>query len=90
MESLYVRMTRKNRDMETVSEEEYPLQDFVELMRQDLQRVITDVESLVYHTTNKPREEWDDETWAAFTRIRHRLLDKAGDIGRLPEYLVSR
>lgn len=50
--------------------------------------MITDVESLVYQLTGKPREQWDDETWSTFTRIRHKLLDKAGEIGRLPENIL--
>lgn len=55
----------------------------------DIQRVITDVESLVYQLTGMSREQWDDETWGIFTRIRHKLLDKAGEIGRLPENLIT-
>ena len=56
------------------------------MIRADLLRVITDVEDLVYLLNdNKPKSEWSDESWAAFCRIKHKLLDKAGDIGRLPD-----
>ena len=34
---------------------------------------------------NKPCHEWTDESWARYSRIKHKLLDKAGDIGRLPD-----
>jgi len=58
----------------------------VEMVRADLLRLITDVEDLVYQANgNKPKNEWTDESWAAFCRIKHKLLDKAGDIGRLPD-----
>ncbi len=56
------------------------------MVRADLLRLITDVEDLVYQANgNKPKNEWTDESWAAFCRIKHKLLDKAGDIGRLPD-----
>lgn len=56
------------------------------MIRADLLRVITDVEDLVYLLNdNKPKNEWNDESWAAFCRIKHKLLDKAGDVGRLPD-----
>lgn len=56
------------------------------MLRADLLRLITDVEDMVYMMNgNKPKDEWADETWASFCRIKHKLLDKAGDIGRLPD-----
>lgn len=60
------------------------------MVRADLLRLITDVEDLVYQANgNKPKDEWTDESWAAFCRIKHKLLDKAGDIGRLPDNLFE-
>lgn len=59
------------------------------MFRNDLLKVITDIEDAFYVATgNKHRDEWPDDVWGAFTRIKHKLLDKAGDIGRLPENLV--
>lgn len=49
--------------------------------------MISDVEALIYHLTGLPRVEWDVETWKAFSQIRHKLLDKAGEISRLPEHM---
>jgi len=44
------------------------------------------VEDMVYRANdNKPKTEWSGELWEDFCRIKHKLLDKAGDIGRLPE-----
>ena len=43
------------------------------MIRADLLRVITDVEDLVYLLNNsKPKNEWSDESWAAFCRIKHK------------------
>lgn len=56
------------------------------MLRLDLLRVISDVEDLVYRLNDhKPKSEWNDEVWSAFCHIKHKILDKAGDIGRLPE-----
>ena len=56
------------------------------MIRVDLLRLITDVEDMVYRMNrNKPKEEWSDESWETFCRIKHKILDKAGDIGRLPD-----
>lgn len=45
---------------------------------------------MVYQANgNKPKEEWSDESWSTFCRIKHKLLDKAGDIGRLPENIFE-
>lgn len=60
------------------------------MIRADLLRQITDVEDMVYQANgNKPKEEWSDESWSAFCRIKHKLLDKAGDIGRQPENIFE-
>jgi len=38
---------------------------------------------------NKPKSEWSNESWAAFCKIKHKLLDKAGEIERLPQNIVE-
>lgn len=56
----------------------------------DLKRIITDVEDLVYALNGDcSKEEWSDETLAAFNKIKHKILDKAGEIGRLPENIFD-
>lgn len=72
-----------------MSTERYALRDYADMLKTDLHRVISDMEALIYLATGQPREAWDDETWSAFSRLRHKLLDKAGEIGRLPESLVE-
>ena len=60
------------------------------MLRADLLRLVTDVEDLAYIACdNNDKSEWPDEIWAAFCKIKHKLLDKAGDIGRLPENIMS-
>lgn len=54
-------------------------------------RVISDVEDLVYKATDgKQKHNWNDDTMIAFNSIRHKLLDKSGDIGRLPDTLKEK
>lgn len=48
--------------------------------------MLADVEDLVYIANNgKGKDEWSDATWLAYQKIRHKLLDKAGAISRLPD-----
>lgn len=90
MDNLGVHVVYRDKNLNPVMEKTYPLQDYLDLIRSDLLRVITDVEDMVYHLEHeKPREEWSDENWTAFCKIKHKLLDKAGDIERLPKNLVS-
>lgn len=50
-----------------------------------------DVEDLVYAINgNMPKELWNQETLGLFNRIRHKLLDKAGEIERLPKNMRLR
>lgn len=52
----------------------------------DLKRIITDIEDLVYMTNgNKSKDDWNETELMAFNKIKHKILDKAGEIGRLPE-----
>lgn len=88
MDKWIVKVVYRNEKLEPVYEREYSLKEYTEMLRIDLLRIISDVEELVYALNgNKPKEQWSDETWGLFCRIKHRLLDKAGDIGRLPDTL---
>lgn len=81
-----VRVTYRNKDMEPVYEKKYSLEDYTEMLRADLLRVITDVENLVYSLNgNVSKSDWPDDIWNEFCRIKHKLLDKAGEIQRIPE-----
>ena len=89
--NLGVRVTYRNYDLEQVYTKTYSFREYTEMLHTDLLRLITDIEDLCYTVNNgKPKEEWTDESFTAFNKIKHKLLDKAGDIGRMPENLVER
>ncbi len=89
--NLGVQVTYRNHDMERVYTRTYSFREYTEMLHADLLRLVTDIEDLCYTANDgKPKEEWTDESFAAFNKIKHKLLDKAGDIGRIPENLVER
>jgi hypothetical protein len=58
------------------------------MLKNDLLWLIGDIEQLCFSASgNKPKAEWSDRMWVGFNAIKHKLLDKAGDIGRLPRNL---
>ena len=82
----FVHVVYKNGRQEVVQDVNYELRDYTDMLRADLLRVITNIEDLVYEANNqRPKEEWPDNVWSGFCRIKHKLLDKAGEIGRLPD-----
>lgn len=87
-EDLVVNVTYMDANMKPRYRRTYSLSDYTFQLQEDLRRVITDVEDLCYIANdNKEKEEWSDETFSLFNKIKHKLLDKAGDIGRLPDNL---
>ena len=91
IDEIGVRVTYKDKDMRPTYTKTYPLCEYTDILRQDLHRLITDVENLCYIVNeNKSKAEWSDQTFAEFSRIKHKLLDKAGEIGRLPDNIVIR
>lgn len=85
-QKLCVKIIYRNGMMEPVYEKEYEFTDYCDMQREDLLRLITDVEDMVYTASGgKPKEAWDDRTWEVFCKVKHKLQDKAGDIGRLPQ-----
>lgn len=86
MKNIGVKVVYRNKDLEPIYERSYSLKEYTDMIRSDQLRLITDVEDMVYRANdNKPKTEWSSELWEDFCRIKHKLLDKAGDIGRLPE-----
>lgn len=87
---LNVKVTYRNSKLEPVSTQLYSFDDYTDMLRNDLLKIITDVEDAFYIASgNKHRDEWPDDLWGSFTRIKHKILDKAGDIGRLPSNIVK-
>jgi len=76
----------RNAQREIVTTKVYSFKDYTEMLRIDLLRLISDVEDLVYLVNhNQSKEDWPDDVWNAFMGVKHKLLDKANDIGRLPD-----
>lgn len=89
--SLGVKVTYRNRNMTQVYTKTYSLDEYTKMLHTDLLRLVTDIEDLCFTVNDgKPKEEWSEETFTAFNKIKHKLLDKAGDIGRMPENMVER
>lgn len=86
-----VRVVYRNQNLKPVYTKEYTLHEYTEMLQDDLRWLVTDVENLCYDASGgKPKTEWSDRMWVAFNSIKHKLLDKAGDIGRLPNTLYER
>ena len=91
IQEIGVRVTYKDKDMRPTYTKTYSLCEYTDMLRQDLLRLISDVENLCYIANeNKAKADWSDQTFEEFSRIKHKLLDKAGDIGRLPENITLR
>lgn len=90
MVNLRTQVIYRNRDLKTISKCEYSLRDYADMLSLDLKRVITDVEDLVYMLNgNKSKDDWSEAEILAFNKIKHKILDKAGEIGRLPENIFD-
>ena len=88
--NLNVKITYRNSRLEPVNTQLYSLSDYTGMLRSDILKVITDIEDAFYVATgNKHRDEWPDDVWSVFARVKHKLLDKANDIGRIPDSLVE-
>ena len=86
-----VRITYRDKDLHPTYTKTYSLGEYADIIRADLQGLVGDVETLGYIANdNKPKEEWSDESFAVFSRVKHKLLDKAGEIGRLPSNINVR
>lgn len=81
---IIVSVTYRNERLVPVCQKEYTLDEYTSLIRSDLMRIITDVEDALYDVTGKKKSEWPDSVLSKFDKIKHKLLDKAGEIGRLP------
>ena len=86
-----VRVVYRDKDLQPTYTKTYSLGEYSDNIRADLQGLVGEVETLGYiANNNKPKEEWSDESFAVFSRIKHKLLDKAGEIGRLTSNIILR
>ena len=83
-----VKIEYKNKELETVVEKEYDFADYIEMLRIGMMRIIMEVEDAFYtFSGNKQKEEWSPEMMEKFKKIRHKILDQANSIKRLPDTL---
>lgn len=91
MSDFKVTIKYKNKDLETVVEKEYSFTDYTDMLNLEIKRVLMDVEDAFYYFSgNKQKSEWDSELMERFNKIRHKLLDQANSVKRLPENLSYR
>ena len=88
MSGFKVKIEYKNKDLETVVEKEYDFIDYTEMLNIELKRLLADIEDAFYYFSgNKQKQDWPPELTERFDKIRHKLLDQANAIRRLPENL---
>lgn len=86
-----VRVVYRGKDLKPMYTLDYSLQEYVDMLKNDLLWLVTDIENLCFEASgNKPKSEWSDRMWVGFNTIKHKLLDKAGDIGRLPRNMYEK
>ena len=89
--TLGVKVVYRDATLKPVYTKDYTLDEYTDMLRGDLLHLVTDLEDLCYIMSgNKPKDEWNDRLWVGFSGIKHKLLDKANDIGRLPDNLYER
>ena len=85
MNDFTVKVSYRNKESSDLREWSYDFKQYTEMMKRELMRVIMDVEDTIYHLQgSRSKDEWDTETMERFQRIRHKLLDQANAIERLP------
>ena len=81
---IFVKVTYRNEDLVPVCIKEYALGEYTDLLKNNLMRIITDVEDVLYEATGRQKDGWSPAIAAKFGKIKHKLLDNAGEISRLP------
>ena len=91
MSDFTVKVTYRNKDSSEQREWTYDFKQYTEMMKRELMRIIMEVEDTIYHLQgSRSKDEWDTETMERFQKIRHKLLDQANAIERLPGSLLYR
>lgn len=66
----------------------YDFKQYTEIIKMELLRIILDVEdAFIYMQNGIPKEDWPEELNTRFQKIRHKLLDEANAVYRIPENL---
>ena len=77
-----------NRNMDHIDQKQYSFNEYAGMLELESKRLILDVEDAFFKLEDgKQKDEWSAEAKQSFGRIRHKLLDVANAIGRLPKTL---
>lgn len=88
MSDFTVKIEYKNKNLETVVEKEYDFISYTEMLNLELMRLIMEIEDAFYaFSGNKQKEDWSPDMQERFKKIRHKMLDQANAIKRLPQTL---
>ncbi len=83
-----VQIDYMNRNMDHVDRKQYLFNEYTGMLELEIKRLILDVEDAFYKLEDdKQKDEWSAEAKQSFGRIRHKLLDIANAVGRLPKTL---
>ena len=83
-----VKVSYKNKNLENVSDHTYDFRQYTEMIKLELMRIIMDVEDAFYTLQGETeKQDWDKETMTKFQKIRHKLLDQANAVERIPQNL---
>lgn len=83
-----VNVVYKNKNMEPVFKKNYQFADYCQEQKFNLLKVISDVENAFYRSQDGlAKESWPQSVMDDFQRIRHKLLDIANGVERLPQNL---
>lgn len=78
----------RNRENEKVGERSFEFQEYVNIIKLEITRIIMDVEDAFYRVNGqRQKENWDPKDLESFNHIKHKLLDQANSVSRLPETL---
>ena len=91
IEDIGIRVTYKDKELRPIYTKTYSLNQYTDMLRADILRLITDVENLCYvQNGGEDKSNWPAATLEEFNKIKHKMLDKAGDIGRIPQNIIIR
>jgi hypothetical protein len=85
-DKLAIHVEYKNKRLETTGIREFPLDEYIAYVKAGILRILMDVEDMIYEFEGgKGPDEWSAPSFRAFQKIRHKLLDRAGEIQRIPD-----
>ena len=78
----------RNRNGEFIEQRNDRFVTYTNMLSLEIKRIITDIEDVFYDCQGgKDKDHWDSEAQQKFSKLRHKLLDTANAIDRLPKNL---